>query len=363
MPGVHVITRIRDSHREFFVNAVCLEGEDVRGMFARVTSVLKDVGADVVSQEVFGLVDETAVGVLGEVFGEISWPVTWVGQSNGQTKRIAGTQIWAVKDVSIKPIEVEGAVIGTIFEDSDCCYCRLGDVRPSSSGTPRPQQAVSTLKKMQTGLDVAGMDFSHVIRTWFYNDDILSWYGEFNKARDGFFEENGVFGGLVPASTGVGSRNIFGAALVGGLLAIMPKVESVSAAEVISPLQSSALDYGSSFSRAVEFTLPGCRRLLVSGTASIDRSGKTIYLDNVKAQTAFTMKVVGAILESRGMGWANVTRGLAYFKYAKDCGVLDEYCREQGLADLPLVVMQSEVCRDDLLFEIELDALDDKPFD
>lgn len=47
------------------------------------------------------------------------------------------------------------------------------------------------------------MDFSHVIRTWFYNNRLLDWYEEFNRARDTFFESRGVFDRLVPASTGL----------------------------------------------------------------------------------------------------------------------------------------------------------------
>jgi hypothetical protein len=36
--------------------------------------------------------------------------------------------------------------------------------------------------------------------------------------------------------------------------------------------------------------------------------------------------------------------------------LLEQYCAERGLPPFPLVVTQADVCRADLLYEIELDA-------
>jgi enamine deaminase RidA (YjgF/YER057c/UK114 family) len=125
-------------------------------------------------------------------------------------------------------------------------------------------------------------------------------------------------------------------------------------------LQSSARDYGSSFSRAVEVAMPDHRRLYVSGTASIDKEGRTVFLDDTRAQVRLTMEVVQAILQSRGMDWADVTRSLAYFKRAEDAPLLGTYCRDNTLAPFPVIVAENDVCRDDLLFEIEVDAVQAK---
>jgi hypothetical protein len=46
---------------------------------------------------------------------------------------------------------------------------------------------------------------------------------------------------------------------VSGLLAVKTKSKGVRAFEVRSPLQSAAVEYGSSFSRAVEIDLPDHR--------------------------------------------------------------------------------------------------------
>jgi enamine deaminase RidA (YjgF/YER057c/UK114 family) len=162
---------------------------------------------------------------------------------------------------------------------------------------------------------------------------------------------------MVPASTGVAGRNAIGAALLSGLIAIKSEDEGVRAFEVPSPLQSPALQYGSSFSRAVELELPDLRRLYISGTASIDETGKTVYIGDPAGQVRQTMEVVQAILQSREMDWGDVTRALVYFKRAADAPLFEKYRQESGVPAFPAVTVENDICRDDLLFEIEVDAV------
>jgi enamine deaminase RidA (YjgF/YER057c/UK114 family) len=210
---------------------------------------------------------------------------------------------------------------------------------------------------MDSVLQSNGMVFSNVLRTWFYNDNILSWYDDFNEIRNSIFHEKRIFEGLVPASTGVGGRNAAETALAGGLLAIKPKAAGVQAYAVQSPLQSAAMEYGSSFSRAVELDLPDHQRLYVSGTASIKPNGRTAHMDDPQAQVKLTMEVVYAILESRGMDWTDVIRALAYFKYAKDAPILEIFRAQNNISRFPVVIVENDICRDELLFEIEIDAI------
>ena len=201
------------------------------------------------------------------------------------------------------------------------------------------------------------MDMANAVRLWFYNDDILSWYDEFNAVRDRFFAERGIFDRLLPASTGVGGRNPARAALVAGAMAIQAKEDYVTMQEVLSPRQDPATEYGSSFSRAVEIAKPDHRVVLVSGTASIGADGKTVHIEDVDAQIALAMEVVEAIIVSRGMSYSDITRAVLYFKHAKDAPAFDAYCENHGLPVMPLVIIHGDICRHNLLFEIELDAI------
>ena len=209
---------------------------------------------------------------------------------------------------------------------------------------------------MEKALSLVDMDFSNIIRTWIYLDKLLDWYDEFNIVRTKFFKDRNVFGTMVPASTGIGVSNHLGSALVTDVLAVKPKTDKMKIFAVPSPMQCPALDYKSSFSRAVEMQIPGRRQLFISGTASIEQGGATAHVGNAVKQIKLTMEVVKAILESRNMSWENTTRAIAYFKNINDIPLFYQYCENNNLPPMPIAISHSDICRDDLLFEIEFDA-------
>ena len=124
-----------------------------------------------------------------------------------------------------------------------------------------------------------------------------------------------------------------------------------------SPLQCPAPAYGSCFSRAVEIVTPGWRRIFISGTASIAPKGESVCAGDMDGQIDLTMQVVRAILVSREMDYADVTRATAYLRNPADAPIFNRWCHKLGLVNWPLVTTQAVVCRDELLFEIELDAM------
>jgi len=358
--GIDMISHAIASREEHFITATRICGESHGDLFKRAAKAIKGKGARIISQEVFGFPDARDRGraALETAFGALRWPVTWVEECvDGAATDMAGVQVHAVSGAPVEPVEMDGVVVGTVVDYDDASVCRLGGLLPDDPSSDRSAQTRSVLELMEAALRSAGMDFSRVVRTWFFNRDILSWYGEFNKARDRFFKDRSVYDGLVPASTGVGGRNRAGAALAAGLIAIDPKKETARARAVASPLQCPALEYGSSFSRAVEAELSGVHCLWISGTASIEPEGKTLHVGDADAQVSLTMEVVRAILESRGMGWEDLTRAIAYFKHPEYLTAFIRYCEGQSLPALPVVPVHCDICRDDLLFEIEADAV------
>ncbi len=355
--GSDVITLERGHLQEHFVTLTPDEGESCESLFGRAGQVVHQIGGQVVSSEVLGIsaVDRTHLQEFARAVDGVGLPIGWV--ENAQAHNLLGVYIWLIAGTPVARIESNGKVLGSVFEDDCARYCRLVGLLPARAEQLRPDQAQAVLREMDSALQNKGFDFSNVFRTWFYNDDILAWYGDFNAVRTRFFTEKKVFDGLLPASTGIGGGNAASAALTAGVLALEPKGEAVQVSEVPSPFQSSATDYGSSFSRAVEVRLPDHRRIYVSGTASIDEAGKTVFVGDCGAQVKQTMEVVQAILQSRGMGWADVTRALAYFKRAEDAPLLAQYRQENELAPFPVIVAENDVCRDELLFEIEVDAV------
>ena len=354
--GLEIITLDRKTYQEYFIAAVPDGNEGAESLFQRVARLVHECKAQVISQEVFGVSGrEGIVQTLKHALGRYEGPVTWL--EDGHAMNLYGTHIWAVSGISVKQLELDGRIVGSIFEDDNARYCHLSGLLPRGASRPRSEQAAEIFEQMDTVLQANGMDFNDVLRTWFYNDNILDWYSDFNKVRDSFFHKKQVYEKLIPASTGVGGRNPAGTALVSGLLAVKTKSEDVTASVVQSPLQFSAVRYGSSFSRAVELSLPDHERLYISGTASIGPDGTTENIGDPEAQVALTMKVVHAILKTRGMSWDDVTRALAYFKHAEDSPIFDKYCKLNNIPPLPVVIAENDICRDELLFEIEIDAI------
>lgn len=285
------------------------------------------------------------------------WPVVWLQGDACKDGGMYSMQAIAVSGLEITPVRVNGRDTGFTYEDEHARYCRLRGIIPADLTVSRAEQTRSAFETMHAALNASGFEFTDTVRTWIYLDRLLDWYGDFNTVRTQYFKKMGIFDHMVPASTGIGAGNPLGAAITMDVLAVQPKTDQLQIREVISPLQNPALDYKSSFSRAVELAYPTHRSVLISGTASIDPDGKTVYLDDPEKQIRLTMDVVKAILESRGMDWGDLFRGIAYFKDMNYLPIYRRIAEELGIPRLPLAVSHADVCRHDLLFEIEVDAV------
>jgi enamine deaminase RidA (YjgF/YER057c/UK114 family) len=99
------------------------------------------------------------------------------------------------------------------------------------------------------------------------------------------------------------------------------------------------------------------RQLIISGTASIDIDGNSLHQGSISLQIDHTMNVISAILQSRQMNWDNICRAVVYFKNPAEQKFYDKYRIEKGIPDFPSLAVRADICRDELLFEIEVDAV------
>ncbi len=347
------------AYERFYITAHPDADGSTDSMFAKVADFARERDARIVTQYVFGGCDLHGSGIpeIERTSGGIAWPVTWIQGDGASGAYLTGTQAFAVRGIELEPVYLDGRVVGNLFDSENARCCLLGDLGPTDLSRSREEQARETFERMDAALKTVGMDFSNVVRTWLYLDKLLTWYDEFNEVRTTFFNEYGVFDNLVPASTGIGVSNPAGAALVSDVFAIQPKNGGVNIEAVPSPLQCPAIDYKSSFSRGVEISSAAQRFLLISGTASIHPGGETAHVGDVRKQIALTMEVIDAILKSRDMSWENTVRGIAYFRNGADAPLYEEYCRQNGLPALPMAIAHADICRDDLLVEVEIDAV------
>ena len=333
-------------------------GEPVGHAFRRLAAELNAREAKLLSLMIYAAVEahDEIADAMELALGRVEWPVTWIDSRNSGLTPLAGFQAFAVSGTPVTRVKLGLRVVGSVFEDGSARHCLVGGIGPSSTELRPAAQAQQALGNLEWALSCANFGLRDVVRTWFYNDEILAWYGDFNRVRSALYAPVAFGTGSLPASTGIGARNPAGAALAVAAWAMQPLDGTASAREIGSPLQCPAPAYGSSFSRAMELNSGGIRRLFVSGTASIWPDGKTAWVGDVPKQIALTMEVVAAILQSRGMDFRHVTRATAYFQNKVFMRHFEAWCELHEVRRMPVVAFEADVCRDDLLFEIEVDA-------
>jgi enamine deaminase RidA (YjgF/YER057c/UK114 family) len=367
---------------ELHLTVTPMKGESINAMAKRLAEALNPWDATVVRQIVFGSTAaySATLKTLRRVLDDTELPVAWVEETGCADNAIAGMQVHAIVGARVRTLSGNDRPLARTWEDALATHCVLNSVQPKNrscgdegvaatrnsgfrvqparmQATP-PEQAREVFEKLQTGLASAGMTMKDIVRTWFYLDDILLWYGEFNRVRNDVFAHNELRSHSLPASTGVGGRNPMGAALAAAVWAVRPRDQAAAVMHFApSPEQCPASAYGSAFSRAVEIRSAGFRRLLISGTASIASDGKTEHIGDARAQIERSMQVVGTILESRRMTFTDTVFATAFFKRPADAPLFADWLAQHGLQAMPVVCAGCDICRDNLLFEIELEAV------
>ena len=124
-----------------------------------------------------------------------------------------------------------------------------------------------------------------------------------------------------------------------------------------------AYDYGSAFSRGMRIELGKFVLLLISGTASIDDQGRTLYEGDLRAQTRRTFDNITALLAAEGATWKDIVRTTCYLRdIERDYKAFNEertaFYKEESLNPVPASTgIQAILCRPDLLVEIEAIAM------
>lgn len=251
---------------------------------------------------------------------------------------------------------------------------------PYTSSSGVYEQSLDAFRQLRDLFASVGVRFDQVIRTWLYLGGIVEEegptqrYKELNRARTDFYQGidflrdrlvKGYKGVVYPASTGIGTQ---GRGISMSAIALVTDREDIVAVPLENPRQTSAFDYGShyspkspKFSRAMALSCGQYTTVFVSGTASITAS-ETRHDGNAAAQTHETLDNIAALIAEDnlaqhglpGLGTALSGLGLVrvYIKNAADYEATRAACEER-LGELPTIYAIGDVCRPDLLVEIE----------
>ena len=227
-----------------------------------------------------------------------------------------------------------------------------------------------------------GMDFDHVVRQWNYIEQIVGTspgtkgrkqnYQQFNDVRSRFYDSSYWSAGY-PSATGIGMN--MGGIVIEFLAASGPS--SWTVLPVSNPLQTDAHRYSQQvlvgdplylekkktspkFERAKLVHSPLGGQVYISGTAAI-RGQATVPESDASSQTQTTLENILALISPdnlkrsgfrRDIKTADVSYLRVYVKHKEDIPSVKKVCRD-FLPETPALYVVSDVCRPDLLVEIE----------
>lgn len=95
----------------------------------------------------------------------------------------------------------------------------------------------------------------------------------------------------------------------------------------------------------------------VSGTAAIDEMGHSLHPGDIRSQIDCTFGKIEALLGQVGTGLRDAAAACVFIKQAKDMRIFHDLARGRDLAHFPAVVMVADICRPELLFEIDAEVV------
>ena len=381
------LTDVRQFHIVAVPQSGCTLEQQARDALRMIETVLEKEGArsSVVRQTVF-VADAAFVKpckqLMREFYGEDMPTTTYVRQRPCDGKMLAIEVMGVGADAQIERIS-EQLVVAS---HNGLSWAHVGGVMPRNALASVFDGSKSAFTTMCALLDEAGIRFDQIVRTWLYLGDIVGMEGpvqrnnELNRARTDFFTGtrfladrlprmiSGVPSAEIhayPASTGIGAD---GFDVTMGCVALATERKDILAVPLENPRQTAAYDYAAAYSpkspkfaRAMALSCGSHATIFVSGTASITDS-ETRHIGDAVKQTHETIdNIVALIGEANlarhglpGLGAVIGNMGMVrvYVKNQEDYAAIRAACEER-LGDVPAVYTIADVCRPDLLVEIE----------
>jgi enamine deaminase RidA (YjgF/YER057c/UK114 family) len=349
---LQVRTRRRGSTAEIFICAVADPRTTSADLFSQIAARLGALDARILHERIFAQRDDLRRLALERrsAYGDLDDGVApaWLCSPAGREGPLAGALIHAVAGARPSSLGPHGRRLRW----AEGALVVLSGLT-ARADEPFATQAAAVFARASELLRQGGSALRCVARTWLWVDPIATCYAELNRARTRCFTDSGLIAAdgtalHLPASTGIGLRPATGHL---GLDAIATGDGVLPTTWLALGNQRSAFDYGSAFSRAARArTLTG-DVLYVSGTAAIDAAGCTLAPGDAAGQIAATLANVRAVLRHLRLGEQEIVHGVVY---AATPDVAEAWRR--GAPSWPHLVVLAEVCRADLLFEIEVTA-------
>lgn len=324
--------------------------------YTLINEALERNGMAVVHERIFGSLE--AFDAVRAARSNADDDFTYIQGTPLSGSGLAGIQIQAVA----RDLIDTSPSFGKAWQRHGVSYLMLQNIQ-GRPGLDRQAQAEDMFSEAERRLRDAGLEYRNVVRTWIYLSKILAWYDDFNKSRNGKYHDLGllpVSSGdelLLPASTGIEGDAPGGTACVMDLLAAS---SGAPIRQLSNPGQEDAFQYGSAFSRGLLIEERDVSLIHVSGTAAIDEAGTSLHQGDASAQIACTFDKIGELLGTEGAGIEQICAATAFVKHADHAALFREAATARGLNHDGCICVRADVCRDELLFEMEAVAAVDR---
>jgi enamine deaminase RidA (YjgF/YER057c/UK114 family) len=352
--------------------------ETCREIYIQIAAIIKQMEIQIFRENIFGSISiqKDIIKAREDILRDFGFyeelPITYIQGNPIWGKGFSGLQIFAVKlsqpDDKIWTVYEDGVPFGRVINRNGATILSLQNIHGLSENNLNNNSYTNQTYQMfdQTNrlLSKYGADYHDVVCTRIYISDILDWYNEFNRVRNAKYTEFGILPEksenlimeeiYLPSSTGIQADNPDGTTAVMNILAVAKgsntqfKIRHNNGTK-----QRSAYGYGSAFSRSTIICEPNSKHILVSGTASIDEHGKSLYPGNPREQIRKTLEIVDTLLSKEGASLKDICHATVFLKRQKDISIYHEVANEFKLADMPAVCIIADVCRDELLFELD----------
>lgn len=362
---------------DVFLVASAPEGADAAATaedaYAQIAGILREQNLTPVQERIFGCIgaEGTILSARRDALTSMGiathGPLNYLQGHPTRGEGLAGVILRAVANETITTIFDNGIPRGRSWRRNGATFMLLQDLQGQYAGngdSSPASQAQHAIEQADRILRAQGASYRNTARTWFYLSNILDWYGEFNRARNakyaGFdlMPTDGERPPVLPASTGILADTPGGTACSMDLLAVVPDSSGVPTVHYLSnPGQKDAFKYGSAFSRCAVIRDTDHALLEISGTASIDEAGRSIHLGDIRGQVRCTLDKIAALIVQAGATLQDIVAATVFIKNGEDAPTVRTILAERGLERLPAVYVTADVCRDDLLFEIDAEAI------
>jgi len=121
-------------------------------------------------------------------------------------------------------------------------------------------------------------------------------------------------------------------------------------------IQERIFGSGAAFSRGALIQERDVSLIEISGTAAIDQQGKSQFYGDIHGQITCTFDRIETLLGREGAGLKDIAAATVFVKRPEYASIFSEMAADRGLADFPAVCVVADVCREELLFEIDAEV-------